>query len=181
MGLSSAKAPAWWLSRYVVLRPIKILRSRALTVEKEEAHALARKATIYARLIGYGATSDAYHITQPPENGEGARRSMLQALGQAGRQQAAVDYINAHATSTPLGDRAEAIAISHVLQSNSASQKHGGLVSSTKGATGHLLGAAGAVEAIFTILAVQGVSLLSRWRHCTEHHIEHCATNDQYG
>lgn len=134
------------------------LIGNSLTKAQEEAHALRRGARIYARLTGYGATSDAYHVTSPPEDGEGARRSMSQALCNAGREPADVDYINAHATSTPLGDRAEALAIQALMNDGSVARQPGQVVvSSTKGATGHLLGAAGALEAVYTVLAVANV------------------------
>lgn len=122
-------------------------------------HAKARGAHVYAEVAGYGLSSDAYHMTAPREDGHGPRMAMKRALKHAGLKPAAVDYINAHATSTPLGDRAENRAIKDLLLGedgkNQASEIN---VSSTKGAVGHLLGAAGSVEAIFTVLALHNVS-----------------------
>lgn len=115
------------------------------------AHAKARGANILAELVGFGMSDDASHITAPPEDGEGAARAMRLALADAGINPCEVGYINAHGTSTPAGDVAESIAIETVF----ADCKDDILVSSTKSMTGHLLGAAGGIEAIFTILALQ--------------------------
>lgn len=115
------------------------------------AHAKARGATILAELAGFGMSDDARHITAPPEDGEGAARAMQQALNDAGIDPCSVGYINAHGTSTPAGDVAESLAIESVF----AACKDDILVSSTKSMTGHLLGAAGGIEAIFTVLALQ--------------------------
>ncbi len=114
-------------------------------------HAQRRGAEIYAELIGYAASADAYHMTQPPEQGEGAALCMRRALRSAGISPREVDYINAHGTSTPAGDLAETRAIKQVFGECSYRIP----VSSTKSMTGHLLGAAGGVEAIFTILAIR--------------------------
>jgi 3-oxoacyl-[acyl-carrier-protein] synthase II len=113
-------------------------------------HALARGAKPLAELLGYGTTADAYHLTAGPPDGEGARRSMEIAIAQAGLPARAIDHINAHATSTPVGDLAELAAITQLF-----GMDRGPAVSATKSATGHLLGAAGGVAAIFAILALR--------------------------
>ncbi|EPL9568517.1 beta-ketoacyl-ACP synthase II [Providencia rettgeri] len=120
-----------------------------IIVLEEYEHAKARGAKIYAEVAGFGMSSDAYHMTSPPENGEGAALAMENALKDAGIQASEVGYINAHGTSTNAGDLAEAQAVKSVFGEDSKV-----LVSSTKSMTGHLLGAAGAVESIFTILSL---------------------------
>lgn len=113
-------------------------------------HALARGAQPLAELVGYGTSADAYHITSGPEDGDGAARSMAAALAQAGLRADEVQHLNAHATSTPVGDRGELAAIRRVFGTGA-----GPAIVSTKSATGHLLGAAGAVATIFTVLALR--------------------------
>ncbi|WP_458526383.1 beta-ketoacyl-ACP synthase II [Onishia taeanensis] len=120
-------------------------------VLEEYEHAKARGATIYAELSGFGMSDDAYHMTAPPEDGSGAAMSMRNAVNDAGIDPASIDYINAHGTSTPAGDLAESRAVEKVMGEGAKSVA----VSSTKSMIGHLLGAAGAVEAVFCVLAIR--------------------------
>lgn len=125
---------------------------------QELNHAKKRGARIYAEVKGYGLSADAYHMTAPREDGEGPYLAMKRALKNAQLIPANVDYVNAHATSTPLGDAAENRAIKTLLTGENGRKKASDInVSSSKGAIGHLLGAAGSVEAIFTVLAIHEV------------------------
>ncbi|WP_338562892.1 beta-ketoacyl-ACP synthase II [Erwinia sp. E_sp_B04_7] len=122
-----------------------------LMVLEEYEHAKKRGAKIYAELVGFGMSSDAYHMTSPPEDGAGAALAMKNALKDAQLSPEQIGYINAHGTSTPAGDKAETQAVKNIFGASAATV----MVSSTKSMTGHLLGAAGAVESIFSILALR--------------------------
>lgn len=128
-----------------------VAEGAGIIILEELNHALKRNAPIYAEIIGYGCNADAYHIAAPSPNGEGAARCMELALNDAGISYSEVDYINAHGTSTPLNDLSETMAMKTVFKDHAKKL----MVSSTKSMTGHLLGAAGGVEAVFTILTMK--------------------------
>jgi 3-oxoacyl-[acyl-carrier-protein] synthase II len=133
----------------------------AVVVLEELEHAKARGAHIYAEIKGYGCSGDAHHMTAPREDGHGAYLAMKKALKSAGIKPSQVDYINAHATATHVGDVAETSAIRRIMLGEEGHHKESDVtVSSTKGAVGHLLGAAGAIEALFCILAIHEVCSL---------------------
>lgn len=157
-GFCSMKAMTTNLDPATASRPFDMERNgfvlgdgAGILILEELNHALQRGANIIAEIIGYGATNDAYHITAPAEGGEGAARCMKLALEDAAIEPQAIDYINAHGTSTPLGDKMETMAIKTVFQKHAYELA----VSSTKSMTGHLLGAAGGIEAIITASALK--------------------------
>jgi 3-oxoacyl-[acyl-carrier-protein] synthase II len=150
-----------------------------MLVLEEYEHAKARGAHIYAELCGFGMSGDAYHMTSPPEDGHGAAASMLNAINDAAINSSQVNYINAHGTSTPAGDIAESRAVETVLGDAAATVA----VSSTKSMIGHLLGAAGAVEAVFSILAIRDqvapptINLDNPQEGCVLNYVPHTAQN----
>ncbi|HEX3595915.1 MAG TPA: beta-ketoacyl-ACP synthase II [Polyangiaceae bacterium] len=129
-----------------------IAEGAGLLFLEEREHAVRRGATIHAELVGYGASADAHHLTQPAPEGEGAQRAMRAALADAKLEPSAIDYVNAHGTSTPAGDLLETAALRAVFGAHAAK---GLWISSTKSVTGHLLGAAGGLEAVLSVLAVR--------------------------
>ncbi len=135
----------------------------AILILEELEHARKRGARIYSEVVGYGATGDAYHLTAPAPNGEGAQRAMKRALNDAGLSPADVQYINAHGTSTPANDLNETAAIKAVFGEHASKVS----VSSTKSATGHMLGAAGAVEAVIGTLAINNGIIPPTINYCT--------------
>lgn len=149
-------------------------------VFQELEHAKARGARIYAELAGYGNSADAHHLTAPRENGAGALLAMRKALKIAQVAPKEVDYINAHATSTPLGDTAENMAIKTLMLGEHGRSKAAEVnTSSTKGHIGHLLGAAGAVEALFSVLVVHEVRVILSSDNWLIMPLEHTAADHQ--
>jgi 3-oxoacyl-[acyl-carrier-protein] synthase II len=162
-----------------------IAEGAGVVVLEELEHAKARGADIYAEVRGYGCSGDAYHVTAPREDGFGACLAMKRALKNAGIRPKDVDYINAHATSTPLGDAAENAAITTLMLGEEGLTVASKVaISSTKGAIGHLLGAAGAIEAIFSILAIKEVRIIhstlsTLHNSCSNPNAEHTAADTQ--
>ncbi len=152
-----------------------------ILVLEDYEHATRRGAPIHAELVGFGMSGDAHHMTLPAESGEGARQCMRNALQDAALAPAEVDYINAHGTSTPAGDRAESDAIKATFGAHAQRL----VVSSTKSMTGHLLGAAGGIEAIFSILALRDqvvpptINLDDPDPECDLDYVPHCARHDR--
>ncbi|RMF77476.1 MAG: beta-ketoacyl-[acyl-carrier-protein] synthase II [Chloroflexi bacterium] len=168
-----------------------VAEGAALLMLEELEHARARGAKIYAEILGYGHTSDAYHVTAPLETGEGAAEAVRLALEDANLTAEDIDYINAHGTSTPLNDKSETLAIKRVL----GEQAYEIPISSTKSMTGHLMGAAGSVEAVFSIMAMRNnfipptINLENQDPECdlnytpnvgVEHEI-HCVMSNSFG
>lgn len=158
-----------------------IAEGAGVVILEELSHAEARGADIYAEVIGYSCSGDAFHVTAPREDGAGALLAMKKALKNARVKPLEVSYINAHATSTPLGDAAENAAIATLMLGEEGVRgKADVTVSSTKGAIGHLLGGAGSVEAIFSILAVKEVCAVMRIHIIANWHIlELCSTDTE--
>ncbi len=128
-----------------------IAEGAGVLILEEYDRAVARQANILGEIVGYGSTSDAYHITAPDENAEGVARALELALSDAGIKKEAIDYINAHGTSTPLNDKFETLGIKKVFKDHAYKLN----VSSTKSMTGHALGASGAIESVFTVEALR--------------------------
>jgi 3-oxoacyl-[acyl-carrier-protein] synthase II len=158
-GFAAAKALCSWKGDPLeASRPFDIQRNGFVLAEgagvlvlESEEHALARGATILAEVAGYGATSDAFHVTQPDDKGEGARKAMLKAMDQAGLKPDDIDYVNAHGTSTPLNDKLETLALKKVFGEYAYELP----ISSVKSMIGHTLGAAGAIESGVCVMALQ--------------------------
>jgi 3-oxoacyl-[acyl-carrier-protein] synthase II len=158
-GFTAAKALCSWKGDPLeASRPFDIQRNGFVLAEgagvlvlESEEHALARGATILAEVAGYGATSDAFHVTQPDDKGEGARKAMLKAMDQAGLKPDDIDYVNAHGTSTPLNDKLETLALKKVFGEYAYELP----ISSVKSMIGHTLGAAGAIESGVCVMALQ--------------------------